>query len=63
MKESTLTPSQNKSDIRMSAQLLTIITSTEMMSVADLERITGFTYFVNVPNAPKSTAIASDWGL
>jgi len=39
------------------------VTSTEMMSVADLERITGFTYFVNVPNAPKSTAIASDWGL
>lgn len=39
------------------------VTSTEMMSVAELEKITGFTYFANVPNAPKSTAIASDWGL
>ncbi len=39
------------------------VTSTDMMSVADLERITGFTYFANVPNAPKSTYNASDWGL
>ena len=39
------------------------VTSTEMMSVAELEKITGFTYFANVPNAPKSTAISSDWGL
>ena len=39
------------------------VTSTEMMSVSDLEKITGFTYFVNVPNAPKSTFTASDWGL
>ena len=37
--------------------------SREMMSVADLEKITGFTYFANVPNAPKSTFSASDWGL
>ena len=35
----------------------------ELMSVSDLERITGFTYFANVPNAPKSTYSASDWGL
>lgn len=35
----------------------------EMMSVEDLEKITGFTYFPNVPNAPKSTFNASDWGL
>ena len=39
------------------------VTSTEMMSVSDLERITGFTYFPNVPNAPKDTFKASDWGL
>ncbi len=39
------------------------VTSREMMSVADLERITGVTYFPNVPNAPKNTFSASDWGL
>lgn len=39
------------------------VTATDMMSVADLERITGFTYFSNVPNAPKSTYKASDWPL
>lgn len=37
--------------------------SREMMSVSDLEKITGFTYFTNVPNAPKDTFKASDWGL
>ena len=36
---------------------------TELMSVADLEKITGFTYFPNVPNAPKDTYNASDWKL
>lgn len=39
------------------------VTRSEMMSVADLEKLTGFTYFVNVPNAPKSTLNPSDWGL
>ena len=39
------------------------VTRTEMMSVADLEAITGVTYFPNVPNAPKNTFSASDWGL
>jgi len=39
------------------------VTSREMMSVADLEKITGVTYFPNVPNAPKNTFSASDWGL
>ena len=39
------------------------VTRKEMMSVADLERITGVTYFPNVPNAPKDTFNASDWGL
>jgi DNA/RNA endonuclease G (NUC1) len=37
--------------------------SKELMSISDLERLTGFTYFPNVPNAPKSTFKASDWGL
>ena len=35
----------------------------ELMSIADLEKITGFTYFSNVPNAPKNTYSAADWGL
>ena len=39
------------------------VTSREMMSISDLERITGVTYFPNVPNAPKDTFKASDWGL
>ena len=39
------------------------VTSKEMMSVADLEKLTGFTFFANVPNAPKSTLNPSDWGL
>ena len=37
--------------------------SKELMSISDLEKITGVTYFPNVPNAPKSTFNASDWGL
>ena len=39
------------------------VSSAEMMSISDLEKITGFTYFPNVPHAPKSTYKASDWGL
>ena len=39
------------------------VSTYEMMSVSDLEQITGVTYFPNVPNAPKSTFKASDWGL
>ena len=39
------------------------VSSKEMMSVSDLEKLTGFTYFPNVPNAPKSSFKASDWGL
>ena len=34
-----------------------------VMSVADLEKKTGQTFFANVPNAPKDTYNASDWGL
>jgi len=37
--------------------------SKELMSVSDLEKVTGVTYFPNIPNAPKSTFKASDWGL
>lgn len=39
------------------------LTSKDLISISDLEKITGFKYFVNVPNAPKSTFKASDWGL
>jgi len=39
------------------------VTSREMMSIADLERLTGFTFFANVPNAPKESYKASEWGL
>lgn len=39
------------------------VTSMEMMSVSDLEKLTGVTYFANVPQAPKDTFTASDWGL
>ena len=39
------------------------VTSTEMKTIAELEALTGFTFFSNVPNAPKNTKTASDWGL
>ncbi|MDY3979049.1 MAG: DNA/RNA non-specific endonuclease [Tidjanibacter sp.] len=35
----------------------------DMISISDLEKLTRFTYFSNVPNAPKNTFKASDWGL
>jgi len=35
----------------------------DLYSVADIEKLTGLTFFVNVPNAPKTTYSASDWGL
>ena len=38
-------------------------TASDMYTVSELESITGLNYFVNVPNAPKSTATASDWNL
>ena len=41
----------------------TKVSSKEMMSVSDLEKITGFTYFPNVPQAPKTSFTPSDWGL
>ena len=39
------------------------VSSREMMSVSALEQITGVTYFPNVPNAPKDSFNAEDWGL
>ncbi len=33
----------------------------DMMSISELEKLTGITYFPNVPNAPKSTYSSSDW--
>lgn len=35
--------------------------SIQTKSVADIEALTGFTFFANVPNAPKSTYNASEW--
>lgn len=39
------------------------LTSRDLISISDPEKITGFKYFVNVPNAQKNTFKASDWGL
>lgn len=39
------------------------VSSKDMYSIAELEELTGFTYFPNVPNAPKNSYKASDWGL
>ena len=49
--------------VRAHVNVRQTVTSRELMSVADLERITGVTFFPNVPNAPKATFSASDWGL
>ena len=49
--------------VRSHVNVRQAVSSRELMSVADLERITGVTYFPNVPNAPKSSFKASDWGL
>lgn len=39
------------------------VSAQDLMSVSDLEKLTGFTYFPNVPQAPKETYSAADWGL
>ena len=49
--------------VRSHVNVRQAVTSRELMSVADLEAITGVTYFPNVPNAPKNTFSASDWDL
>lgn len=33
----------------------------DLITIEELERITGFTYFDNVPNAPKGTLNTNDW--
>lgn len=35
----------------------------DMRSVAEIEKMVGFKFFTNAPNAPKETYNASDWGL
>ncbi len=37
--------------------------ASHMISIEELEAKTGFTFFSNVPNAPKSSYSASDWDL
>ena len=39
------------------------VTAKEMMTITDLEKLTGFTFFANVPNAPKDSMSPGDWGL
>ena len=38
-------------------------TAEDMISIKELERLTGVNFFANVPNAPESKAEAKDWGL
>ena len=35
----------------------------DMISIKELERLTGIDFFANVPHAPEREANASDWGL
>ena len=35
----------------------------EMITIEELERLTGVEFFANVANAPKHEAKAEDWGL
>lgn len=51
---------------RVMKRLFAIVATCVIVLVAcekdeELEHITGFTYFENVPNAPKSTVNANDW--
>lgn len=39
------------------------VSSKDMISLAELEQLTGFHYFANVPNVPRTEYNASDWGL
>lgn len=49
--------------VRAHVNVREAVSSQEMMSVSDLEKITGVTYFANVPNAPKDTFTPSEWNL
>ena len=46
-----------------SSQKYTDPNESMMISIEELEELTGFTFFANVPNAPKDTYNPSDWGL
>ena len=35
----------------------------DLMSVSELEQLTGLTFFPNVPNAPKAAYDPSDWNV
>ena len=39
------------------------VSAKDMYTIEELEELTGHTFFSNVPNAPKDTYKASDWGL
>lgn len=39
------------------------VSSKDMISLAELEQLTGFHYFANVPNVPKTEYNPADWGL
>ena len=39
------------------------VTRADIMSVSELEKITGLVFFANVPKAPKDNCSPSDWGL
>ena len=49
--------------VRAHVNVRQAVTRKELMSVSDLEKITGVSYFANVPQAPKDSFSASDWGL
>ena len=49
--------------VRAHVNVRQAVKATELMSVSDLEKLTGVSYFANVPQAPKDTFNASDWGL
>lgn len=46
-----------------SSQKYTDPNESMMIPIEELEEMTGFTFFANVPNAPKDTYNPSDWGL
>ena len=46
-----------------SSQKYTTPNRSMLISIDELEKMTGFTFFANVPNAPKDTYDPKDWGL
>ena len=49
--------------VRSHVNVRQAVTAKDLMSVSDLEKITGVTYFANVPQAPKDSFNPADWGL